>query len=81
LEVEASIAAVQRRVTQAMNAKLMEDFTEKDIAIALQEMAALKAPGPDGLMQVFINRTNLPFIRRFAWLFCIFLILEFWILR
>jgi len=41
--VEASIAAVQRRVTQAMNAKLMEDFTEKDIAIALQEMAALTA--------------------------------------
>jgi len=41
LEVEVSTAAVQRRVTQEMNAKLMADFTKKDIGTALQQIAAL----------------------------------------
>jgi hypothetical protein len=56
LEMEPSIAAVQRRVTQEMNAELMADFTEKDIGTALQQMAALKAPGLDGFNASFYQQ-------------------------
>jgi len=56
LEVEASTGAVQRRVTQAMNNRLLAEFTMEDISTALNQMAALKASGPNGFAAGFYQQ-------------------------
>jgi hypothetical protein len=56
LEVEASTGVVQRRVTQAMNNRLLAEFTMEDISTALNQMVALKAPGPDGFTVGFYQQ-------------------------
>jgi hypothetical protein len=75
LEVEASSNAIQPKVTAAMNNQLLVDFTPDEIGIALSQMAALKAPGPDGFTSSFSRRIGAPFTGRFAMLSCLFLIL------
>jgi hypothetical protein len=57
LEVEASTGAVQRRVTHAMNNRLLAEFAMEDISTALNQMAAFKASGPDGFTASF-NQQN-----------------------
>lgn len=39
-----------------MNAALVEDFTAEEISAALNQMASLKAPGPDGLDACFFQQ-------------------------
>jgi hypothetical protein len=53
LEVEACMRVLEPKVTELMNQKLLADFTEEDISIALNQMAPLKAPGPDGFSACF----------------------------
>jgi len=54
--VEASTRDVQRRVTQAMNNRLLAEFTMEDINTALNQMAALKALGPNGFAAGFYQQ-------------------------
>jgi hypothetical protein len=56
LEVEYSTKFVQRKVTPAMNDRLLAEFTMEDISSALNQMAALKAPGPDGFIASFYQQ-------------------------
>jgi hypothetical protein len=53
LKVEANTRFVQRKVTQVMNSRLLADFTLEEISTALNQMAALKAPSPDGFTASF----------------------------
>ncbi|XP_016681365.1 uncharacterized protein [Gossypium hirsutum] len=47
---------VEKRVTDSMNARLVQQFTETDVATAVQSMAPLKAPGVDGFPVIFFQR-------------------------
>lgn len=38
---------VEKRITDDMNNELLHPFTEEEIQVALNQMAPLKAPGPD----------------------------------
>jgi len=52
-QLQRLISVVQPRVTPAMNAQLMSEFSEEEIKQALFAIGDLKAPGPDGLPVVF----------------------------
>jgi hypothetical protein len=56
LEVEASSNAIQPKVTAAMNNQLLVDFTPDEIDIALSQMAAFKAPEPNGFTASFFQK-------------------------
>jgi len=56
LDVEESTIFVKCKVTGAMNSKLLAYFSMEDIGIALNQMAALKALGPDGFMVEFFQQ-------------------------
>jgi hypothetical protein len=56
LAVDESIGAVEKKVTPAMNQRLLAAFTQDDINTALNQMAALKAPGPDGFSVCFFQQ-------------------------
>ena len=43
-------------ITDAMNEKLCEAFTDKEISDALFQIGPLKAPGPDGFPARFFQR-------------------------
>ncbi|XP_059436383.1 uncharacterized protein LOC132169350 [Corylus avellana] len=47
---------VEKCVQESMNAALVEDFTAEEISAALNQMASLKAPGPDGLDACFFQQ-------------------------
>lgn len=47
---------IQRKVTDAMNDKLCEEFTEEEISLAMFQIGPLKAPGPDGFPARFYQR-------------------------
>ena len=43
------IEKIQPGVTAEMNQCLLKKFTKEEVLVSLQQMAPLKAPGPDGL--------------------------------
>jgi hypothetical protein len=47
LGVANCVEALERKVTDSMNEKLLADFTVEEISLALQQMPPLKAPRPD----------------------------------
>jgi len=53
LEVEACVEVLERKVTVAMNQKLLAEFTIEEITAALNQMSPLKAPGLDGFPACF----------------------------
>ena len=50
------LRTVQSRVSQTMNEKLIAQFTESEIKLALFQMFPLKSPGPDGYPAHFFQR-------------------------
>ena len=50
------LAEVDRRVSRSMNDALLKDFTVEEEGAALQQMAPLKAPGPDGFSACFSQK-------------------------
>ena len=46
---------LERRVSQEMNNKLLQEFTAKEVFSALQQMGPLKSPSPDGLPACFFH--------------------------
>ena len=53
--LESFLEGVQVVVTEDMNAKLVERYTAKEVAIAIKEMAPLKAPRPNGMPPLFFQ--------------------------
>jgi hypothetical protein len=49
------INLLEEKVSQEMNAKLCDEFTEKEISDALFQIGPLKAPGPDGFPARFFQ--------------------------
>lgn len=56
LNVADCIWHVQSRGTTQMNNRLLEEFTIEEISQTLQQMAPLKAPGPDGFSVCFYQQ-------------------------
>ena len=51
--LDSVLEGVQLVVTDDMNPKLVERYTAEEVAVAIKEMALLKAPGPDGMPPLF----------------------------
>ena len=49
----AALETVQCLVTEDMNKELLVEFTENEVKEALNQMAPLKAPDPDGMPPLF----------------------------
>ena len=47
------IGALQTKVTDRMNAKLLQEFQVSEVEKALKQMHPMKAPGPDGMPPLF----------------------------
>ena len=47
------IGALQTKVTDRMNAKLLQEFQASEVEKALKQMHPMKAPGPDGMPPLF----------------------------
>jgi hypothetical protein len=43
------------RISAGMNEQLLQDFTKEEVCYALNQMAPLKAPGPDGFSADFFQ--------------------------
>jgi hypothetical protein len=56
LYIEGCLGALDCKVTPEMNQLLLVDVTMEDISVALQQMAPLKAPGPDGYSTSFYHQ-------------------------
>ena len=48
-----ALETIQCIVTEDMNKDLLAKFTEDEVKKALNQMAPLKAPGPDGMPPLF----------------------------
>mgnify|MGYP003703038305 CR=1 FL=1 len=46
---------MQPRVSQAMNDRLLSNFTREEVKKALHHIGDLKAPGPDGMPALFFK--------------------------
>ena len=55
-DFEASLSAVNRRVSEAMNADLLKEFKEEEVWRALMQMHPTKSPGPDGMSPLFFQK-------------------------
>ena len=55
-EFEASLGAVDRRVSEAMNAELLKEFKEEEVLQALMQMHPTKSPDPDGMSPIFYQK-------------------------
>jgi ribonuclease HI len=55
INMEPCLQALDTRVTESMNKDLLKVFTEEEVEIALKQMGAFKAPGPDGLPAGFFQ--------------------------
>jgi hypothetical protein len=56
LNVGACTCHIEYKVTPQMNQGLLEEFTVDDVSKALQQIAPLKAPGPDGFPAYFYQQ-------------------------
>jgi hypothetical protein len=56
LDVDQSLVALERKVTPQMNEKLVAELNVEEISQALNQMAPLKAPGPDGFPAAFFQQ-------------------------
>jgi hypothetical protein len=54
--LETCIGHVAKGVTEEMNTELLKIFTKEEIGVAIAQMAALKAPGPDGYTAEFFQK-------------------------
>jgi hypothetical protein len=52
-EIEMGLHGMERKVSQEMDENLLKVFLEEEVLVALQQMAPLKAPSPDGLSTGF----------------------------
>ena len=50
----ASLGAVDRRVSDAMNEDLLSDFKAEEVQRALKQMHPTKSPSPDGMPPCFL---------------------------
>jgi len=50
------MAALEKKGTPQMNARLLAAFNVEEITQALNQMAPLKAPGPDGFSAALSSR-------------------------
>ena len=50
---DASLEAMDRRVTPEMNQALLKEFRAEEVWSALKQMHPTKAPGPDGMSPIF----------------------------
>ena len=55
-DLDSVLNMVERRVSDEMNAKLLKPFVEAEVLIALRQMDANTAPGPDGLPPLFFKQ-------------------------
>ena len=55
-EFEASLGAVDRRVSEAMNVELLKEFKEEEVLQALMQMHPTKSPDPDGMSSIFYQK-------------------------
>ena len=56
IDFEASLGAVGRRVSEAMNAKLLNEFKEEEMWRALMQMHPTKSFSPDGMSPIFFQK-------------------------
>lgn len=55
-DLAACLRPVEKKVTPEMNFNLLREFTKEVVAMALQQMSPLKAPGPDGFSASFYQQ-------------------------
>jgi hypothetical protein len=53
--VEGCLSVLPTRITAGMNEQLLQTFTKDEVSNALNQMAPLKAPGPDGFSADFFQ--------------------------
>ena len=53
--IDLVLEGVQAMVTEDMNAKLVKRYIAEEVAVAIKEMAPLKAPDPDGMSPLFFQ--------------------------
>ena len=53
VQPELALESVQTTVTKDMNRQLLAEFSEGEVKLALNQMAPLKAPEPDGMPPLF----------------------------
>ena len=56
IDSEASLGAVGRRVSEAMNAELLKEFKEEEVWRALMQMHPTKSPSLDGMSPIFFQK-------------------------
>ena len=56
VDFSASLGAVDRKVSNAMNEDLLSDFKAEEVRRELKQMHPTKSPGPDGMSPVFFQR-------------------------
>jgi hypothetical protein len=55
-DMSGCVDVLENRVTDAMNATLLKEFTSSEVEVALNQMHPLKSPGPDGFSACFYQR-------------------------
>ena len=53
---EVKVEVMDVRITSEMNEKLLEEFREVEIRLALNQMHPVKSPGPNGMPPIFYQK-------------------------